>query len=230
MVGDIARCDRAQLYVGADRLCGDVPRAWFDHQGVVSVADGIGKVLWLYARSYSPERTFFCCALYLPLGRWLLRTILPSTQPSLPRIRKTRWPSWKWERPPIGTSAETLLRSRQTLRQSVPPSRTGLNWRRVCRPFTLETRRNGTRIFSSKALDTLKEGRVHARRGTAMAHLKQNVKTTDSFSGELAGDFMFWPTGRHRFGWYLEPAYDYSFAGGHQQSIGMSAGLLIGIR
>jgi hypothetical protein len=38
------------------------------------------------------------------------------------------------------------------------------------------------------------------------------------------------PTGKHRFGWYLEPAYDYSFAGGHQQSIGMSAGLLIGIR
>jgi hypothetical protein len=66
--------------------------------------------------------------------------------------------------------------------------------------------------------------------GPQWAHVKQNGKTTDSFSGELAGDFMFWPTGRHRFGWYLEPAYDYSFAGGHQQSIGMSAGLLIGIR
>jgi hypothetical protein len=66
--------------------------------------------------------------------------------------------------------------------------------------------------------------------GPQWAHLKQSGKTTDSFSSELAGDFMFWPTGRHRFGWYLEPAYDYSFAGGHQQSIGMSAGLLIGIR
>jgi hypothetical protein len=66
--------------------------------------------------------------------------------------------------------------------------------------------------------------------GPQWAHLKRNGRTTDSFSGELAGDFMFWPTGKHRFGWYLEPAYDYSFAGGHQQSIGMSAGLLIGIR
>jgi hypothetical protein len=66
--------------------------------------------------------------------------------------------------------------------------------------------------------------------GPQWAHLKQRGKTTDSFSAELAGDFMFWPTGRHRFGWYLEPAYDYSFAGGHPQSIGMSAGLLIGIR
>jgi hypothetical protein len=66
--------------------------------------------------------------------------------------------------------------------------------------------------------------------GPQWSHLKQNGKTSDTFSGELAGDFMFWPTGRHRFGWYLEPAYNYSFAGGHQQSIGMSAGLLIGIR
>jgi hypothetical protein len=50
-----------------------------------------------------------------------------------------------------------------------------------------------------------------------------------SISAEIAGDFMFWPTGKHRFGWFLEPAYDYSFAGGHQQSIGTSGGLLIGI-
>jgi hypothetical protein len=64
--------------------------------------------------------------------------------------------------------------------------------------------------------------------GPQWVHLSQNGKTTDSIVGEVAGDFMFWPTGKHRFGWFLEPAYDYSFAGGHQQSIGMSAGLLIG--
>ena len=40
---------------------------------------------------------------------------------------------------------------------------------------------------------------------------------------------MFWPTGKHRFGWSLEPAYAYSCTSGHQESIGMSAGLLIGI-
>jgi len=66
--------------------------------------------------------------------------------------------------------------------------------------------------------------------GPEWVHLRQNGKVSNSISGEVAGDFMFWPTGKHRFGWYLEPAYDYSFAGGHQQSIGMSAGLLIGIR
>lgn len=65
--------------------------------------------------------------------------------------------------------------------------------------------------------------------GPEWVHLRQNGKVSNSISGEVAGDFMFWPTGKHRFGWYLEPAYDYSFAGGHQQSIGISAGLLIGI-
>jgi hypothetical protein len=65
--------------------------------------------------------------------------------------------------------------------------------------------------------------------GPEWVHLEQNGKTNNSIAGEAAGDFMFWPTGKHRFGWYLEPAYDYSFARGHQQSIGMSGGLLIGI-
>jgi len=59
--------------------------------------------------------------------------------------------------------------------------------------------------------------------GPEWVHVRQNGKVTNSISGEIAGDFMFWPTGKHRFGWFLEPAYDYSFAGGHQQSIGWLA-------
>jgi hypothetical protein len=66
--------------------------------------------------------------------------------------------------------------------------------------------------------------------GPEWAHLRQNGRTADTISGEVAGDFMFWPAHKHRFGWFLEPAYDYSFAGGHQQSIGLSGGLLIAIR
>ena len=66
--------------------------------------------------------------------------------------------------------------------------------------------------------------------GPEWVHLRQNGRSTNSLAGEVAGDFMFWPTGKHRFGWYLEPAYDYSFAGGHQKSLGISFGLLIGVR
>ncbi len=65
--------------------------------------------------------------------------------------------------------------------------------------------------------------------GPEWAYLRQNGSTSNSIAGEVAGDFMFWPARKHHFGWFLEPAYDYSFARGHQQSVGMSAGLLITI-
>lgn len=52
---------------------------------------------------------------------------------------------------------------------------------------------------------------------------------TNAAGAEIALDFMFWPTARRRFGWYLEPACDYSFGPGHEKSAGWSAGLLIAI-
>src|SRR5580658_10371227 len=57
----------------------------------------------------------------------------------------------------------------------------------------------------------------------------EHGRTTDALGVEVAGDVMFWPSGKHKFGWFLEPAYDYSFGRGHEQSLGISAGLLIGI-
>lgn len=66
--------------------------------------------------------------------------------------------------------------------------------------------------------------------GPEWVHLKRSGRWTNTLAGEIAADFMFWPSGKHRFGWFLEPAYDYSFARGHQKSIGMSFGLLIGVR
>lgn len=46
---------------------------------------------------------------------------------------------------------------------------------------------------------------------------------------ELAADFMFWPTPDRKYGWFLEPAYSYSFASAHEQSLSLTAGLLIAI-
>jgi hypothetical protein len=65
--------------------------------------------------------------------------------------------------------------------------------------------------------------------GPEWVSLRRSGITTNSIAGEVAGDFMFWPAHRHRFGWFLEPAFDHSFARGHEQSIGMSGGLLIAI-
>jgi hypothetical protein len=52
---------------------------------------------------------------------------------------------------------------------------------------------------------------------------------SNSISGEAVLDFMYWPSRKHRFGWYIEPGYEFNFGSGHEQSIGISGGLLIGI-
>jgi hypothetical protein len=65
--------------------------------------------------------------------------------------------------------------------------------------------------------------------GPEWVHLTKYAVTTNSISGEGALDFMFWPSAKHKFGWYLEPAYEYNFGRGHEQSLGITAGLLIAI-
>jgi len=51
----------------------------------------------------------------------------------------------------------------------------------------------------------------------------------NSAGAEVAPDFMFWSSKKHRFGWYLEPSYEYKFGPGHEHSLGVSGGLLISI-
>ena len=54
--------------------------------------------------------------------------------------------------------------------------------------------------------------------GPECVRLRQNGKVSNSISGEIAGDFMSWPTGKHRFGWYLEPASYHSLRADAAQS------------
>jgi hypothetical protein len=65
--------------------------------------------------------------------------------------------------------------------------------------------------------------------GPEWVHTTQFSMRTNSVSGEGVLDFMFWPSTKHRFGWYLEPGYEFNFGRGHEQSLGMSGGLLIAI-
>jgi hypothetical protein len=65
--------------------------------------------------------------------------------------------------------------------------------------------------------------------GPEWIHTKRYHVETNSVGGEVALDFMFWPSRKHKFGWYLEPAYDYDFGRGHDQSVSISGGLLIAI-
>ena len=51
----------------------------------------------------------------------------------------------------------------------------------------------------------------------------------DSVALEVVSDFMFWSSKKHRFGWYVEPSYEYKFGPGHEQSLAITGGVLIGI-
>ncbi len=66
--------------------------------------------------------------------------------------------------------------------------------------------------------------------GPEWIHIRENGTSTNSVAGEIALDFMFWPSPTRRFGWYVEPAYDYTFERSHDQAIGVSIGLLISVR
>jgi hypothetical protein len=65
--------------------------------------------------------------------------------------------------------------------------------------------------------------------GPVWTHTRDYKVTTNSFGGEIALDFMYWPSVKHRFGWFLEPEYEYNFTKGHEQSVGISGGLLVAI-
>jgi hypothetical protein len=65
--------------------------------------------------------------------------------------------------------------------------------------------------------------------GPEWVHTRQPGMAANSISGEVALDFMFWSAAKHRFGWYLEPEFDHNFGRGHEQSAGISGGLLIAI-
>jgi hypothetical protein len=65
--------------------------------------------------------------------------------------------------------------------------------------------------------------------GPEWVHATTFSMATNSASAEVVLDFMFWPSAKRRFGWYLEPGYEYNFGRGHEQSIGITGGLLIAI-
>ena len=67
--------------------------------------------------------------------------------------------------------------------------------------------------------------------GPEWIHSTESRITTNSVAGEAVLDFMFWPERwKHKFGWYAEPGYEYSFGRGHERSIGVSFGFLIAVR
>jgi hypothetical protein len=87
-----------------------------------------------------------------------------------------------------------------------------------------------TDLLFKKPWTLSKKAEFMAGVGPEWIHTRQYGTTMNSLAAEAVLDFMFWPSAKRRFGWYLEPGYDYSFGRGHQRSLGITGGLLIAIR
>jgi hypothetical protein len=86
-----------------------------------------------------------------------------------------------------------------------------------------------TGLLFKKPWTLSKKAELMAGVGPEWVHTREPGVRTNSIAGEAVLDFMFWPGGKRKFGWFLEPSFDYNFARGHERSFGISAGLLIAI-
>jgi hypothetical protein len=86
----------------------------------------------------------------------------------------------------------------------------------------------GTDFVFKKTFDLSPTVELAPGIGPEWNHTTGGGRTTNSIAGEAVLEFMFWPTPARKFGWFLEPSYSYDFGKG-QQSLGVSAGLLIAI-
>lgn len=95
--------------------------------------------------------------------------------------------------------------------------------------FTRHSRELDLDLLFKKPWTLSKKAEFMVGVGPEWVRVTDHGITRNSVSGEAVLDFMFWPSAKHRFGWFLEPSYEYSFGRGHEQSIGISGGLLIAI-
>jgi len=96
--------------------------------------------------------------------------------------------------------------------------------------FTRHSTEWDTDVLFKKPWTLSKKAEIMVGIGPEWIHTTKYGVTTNSVGGEAVADFMYWPSAKHRFGWYVEPGYEYNFGRGHEQSIGVSGGLLIAIR
>ena len=53
--------------------------------------------------------------------------------------------------------------------------------------------------------------------------------SSGQFGAQASFEFMIWPWQERKFGWFVDPSYSVYFARGHEQSVGLTVGILIGI-
>jgi|SRR5579871_835534 len=95
--------------------------------------------------------------------------------------------------------------------------------------FATHSREVDVDLLFKKPWELTRKAEFMAGLGPEWIHIRQSGTTTNSIAGEAALDFMYWPSRKHRYGWYVEPGFEYDFGHGHEKSLGISGGLLIAI-
>ena len=87
----------------------------------------------------------------------------------------------------------------------------------------------GTDLLFKKPWTLSRKAELMVGMGPEWIHGNESGITTNSVAAEAVLDFMFWPSTKRKLGWFVEPAYERVFGQGHEQSIGISFGLLIAL-
>jgi len=95
--------------------------------------------------------------------------------------------------------------------------------------FNRHSREWDTDFLFKKPWNLSKRVEFMAGAGPLWVHVSEDRLINNSPGVEAVLDFMFWPSRKRRLGWFIEPGYDHTFGRGHEQSVGMSFGLLIAI-
>jgi hypothetical protein len=66
--------------------------------------------------------------------------------------------------------------------------------------------------------------------GPAWLYKTSRDGTSNSLGAVALMDVQIWPSRERNFGWFVEPSYGYDFGREHEQSLGVTFGLLIPIR
>ena len=96
--------------------------------------------------------------------------------------------------------------------------------------FSRQSTEWNTDLLFKKPWTLSKKVEFMAGAGPEWVHSNEHGRTPNSVSLEAVVDVMFWRSEKHRFGWYVEPSYEYNFGRGREQAFGVTGGLLIAIR
>ena len=88
--------------------------------------------------------------------------------------------------------------------------------------------RSGVRIDFQKAIRAFQISGV-LNRSRASVGASHGRKPQGLIAGEAIVELVYWPWDDHKVGFFVEPSYSYNFGEGHEQTVGVTAGLHIGV-